>query len=178
MMQKKMKTDEYDVTKNMLKTIRTLTESKVSSNVINEQQTELQTPQVNNSNDENQKNDVDVVNDVDVKLLSSDQNDLKLTDQQKTAISELIDGFKQQVSQIVEFEPGMTLTREQIRLDGYLPDEDINFVFISGKESGVYINADMLKLEQEVATSLEKLAKFEITFKSAMDPIIQERTNN
>lgn len=173
-----MKTDEYDVTKNMLKTIRTLTESKVSSNVINEQQTELQTPQVNNSNDENQKNDVDVVNDVDVKLLSSDQNDLKLTDQQKTAISELIDGFKQQVSQIVEFEPGMTLTREQIRLDGYLPDEDINFVFISGKESGVYINADMLKLEQEVATSLEKLAKFEITFKSAMDPIIQERTNN
>jgi hypothetical protein len=178
MMQKKMKTDEYDVTKNMLKTIRTLTESKVSSNVINEQQTELQTPQVNNSNDENQKNDVDVVNDVDVKLLSSDQNDLKLTDQQKTAISELIDGFKQQVSQIVEFEPGMTLTREQIRLDGYLPDEDINFVFISGKESGVYINADMLKLEQDVATSLEKLAKFEIAYKSAMDPIIQERTNN
>jgi|688.fasta_scaffold255170_2 hypothetical protein len=178
MMQKKMKTDEYDVTKNMLKTIRTLTESKVSSNVINENQTEFQTPQVNTTNDENQKNDIDVINDVDVKLLSSDQNDLKLTDQQKTAISELIDGFKQQVSQIVEFEPGMTLTREQIRLDGYLPDEDINFVFISGKESGVYINADMLKLEQDVATSLEKLAKFEITFKSAMDPIIQERTNN
>ena len=177
-MQKKIKTDEYDVTKNMLKTIRTLTESKVSSNVINEQQTEFQTPQVNNVNDENQKNDVDVINDVDVKLLSSDQNDLKLTDQQKTAISELIDGFKQQVSQIVEFEPGMTLTQEQIRLDGYLHDEDINFVFISGKESGVYINADMLKLEQDVATSLEKLAKFEITFKSAMDPIIQERTNN
>jgi hypothetical protein len=177
-MQKKMKTDEYDVTKNMLKTIRTLTESKVSSNIINENQTELQTPQVNTTNDENQKNDIDVINDVDVKLLSSDQNDLKLTDQQKTAISELIDGFKQQVSQIVEFEPGMTLTREQIRLDGYLPDEDINFVFISGKESGVYINADMLKLEQDVATSLEKLAKFEITFKSAMDPIIQERTNN
>jgi hypothetical protein len=178
MMQKKMKTDEYDVTKNMLKTIRTLTESKVSSNAINEQQTEFQTPQVNNTNDENQKNDVDVINDVDVKLLSSDQNDLKLTDQQKTAISELIDGFKQQVSQIVEFEPGMTLTQEQIRLDGYLPDEDINFVFISGKESGVYINADMLKLEQNVATALEKLAKFEETFKTSIEPLINQRDNN
>lgn len=173
-----MKTDEYDVTKNMLKTIRTLTESKVSSKTINEQQTEFQTPQVNNTNDENQKNDVDVINDVDVKLLSTDQNDLKLTDQQKTAISELIDGFKQQVSQIAEFEPGMTLTQDQIRLDGYLPDEDINFVFIAGKESGVYINADMLKLEQDVATSLEKLAKFEITYKTAMEPLIQERSNN
>lgn len=173
-----MKTDEYDVTKNMLKTIRTLTESKVSSKTINEQQTEFQTPQVNNTNDENQKNDIDVINDVDVKLLSTDQNDLKLTDQQKTAISELIDGFKQQVSQIAEFEPGMTLTQDQIRLDGYLPDEDINFVFIAGKESGVYINADMLKLEQDVATSLEKLAKFEITYKTAMEPLIQERSNN
>ena len=178
MMQKKMKTDEYDVTKNMLKTIRTLTESKVSSKTINEQQTEFQTPQVNNTNDENQKNDVDVINDVDVKLLSTDQNDMKLTDQQKTAISELIDGFKQQVSQIAEFEPGITLTQDQIRLDGYLPDEDINFVFIAGKESGVYINADMLKLEQDVATSLEKLAKFEITYKTAMEPLIQERSNN
>jgi hypothetical protein len=177
-MQKKMKTDDYDVTKNMLKTIRTLTESKVSSKTINEQQTEFQTPQVNNTNDENQKNDVDVINDVDVKLLSTDQNDLKLTDQQKTTISELIDGFKQQVSQIAEFEPGMTLTQDQIRLDGYLPDEDINFVFIAGKESGVYINADMLKLEQDVATSLEKLAKFEITYKTAMEPLIQERSNN
>ena len=173
-----MKTDDYDVTKNMLKTIRTLTESKVSSKTINEQQTEFQTPQVNNTNDENQKNDVDVINDVDVKLLSTDQNDLKLTDQQKTAISELIDGFKQQVSQIAEFEPGITLTQDQIRLDGYLPDEDINFVFIAGKESGVYINADMLKLEQDVATSLEKLAKFEITYKTAMEPLIQERSNN
>lgn len=178
MMQKKMKTDDYDVTRNMLKTIRTLTESKVSSKTINEQQTEFQTPQVNNTNDENQKNDIDVINDVDVKLLSTDQNDLKLTDQQKTAISELIDGFKQQVSQIAEFEPGMTLTQDQIRLDGYLPDEDINFVFIAGKESGVYINADMLKLEQDVATSLEKLAKFEITYKTAMEPLIQERSNN
>ena len=178
MMQKKMKTDDYDVTRNMLKTIRTLTESKVSSKTINEQQTEFQTPQVNNTNDENQKNDVDVINDVDVKLLSTDQNDMKLTDQQKTAISELIDGFKQQVSQIAEFEPGITLTQDQIRLDGYLPDEDINFVFIAGKESGVYINADMLKLEQDVATSLEKLAKFEITYKTAMEPLIQERSNN
>jgi hypothetical protein len=177
-MQKKIKTDEYAVTKNMLKTIRTLTESKFSSNILNEQQTQPQTPQVNNDNVENQKNDIDVINDVDVKLLSNDQNDLKLTDQQKTAISQLIDGFKQQVSQIVEFEPGLTLTQEQIRLDGYLPDEDINFVFISGKESGVYINADMLKLEQNVATALEKLAKFEMIFKSAMDPIIQERANN
>ena len=173
-----MKTDDYDVTRNMLKTIRTLTESKVSSKTINEQQTEFQTPQVNNTNDENQKNDIDVINDVDVKLLSTDQNDLKLTDQQKTAISELIDGFKQQVSQIAEFEPGMTLTQDQVRLDGYLPDEDINFVFIAGKESGVYINADMLKLEQDVATSLEKLAKFEITYKTAMEPLIQERSNN
>ena len=119
-----------------------------------------------------------VVNDVEVKLNSVDQTDLEITEDQKSAISNLIDNFKQQVSQIAEFDPGMTINQDQIRLDGYLPDEDINFVFIAGTESGVYINADMLKLEQNVATALEKLAKFDETFKTSIEPLINQRDNN
>ena len=103
---------------------------------------------------------------------------MKIDENQKTAISTLIDNFKQQVSQIVEFDPGMTINQEQIRLDGYLPDEDINFVFIAGKDSGTYINAEMLKLEHETGNMLEKLAKFEETYKTALEPIISQRDNN
>jgi hypothetical protein len=36
----------------------------------------------------------------------------------------------------------------------------------------------MLKLENEVGTMLEKLAKFDETFKSAMEPLITQRDNN
>lgn len=170
-----MKT-EYDVTKSMLKTIRTLTESKTSNRSINE--VEEFDSSLSDEATKEQKNDVIVINDVDVKLLSTDQADMELNDNQKTTISTLIDNFKQQVSQIAEFDPGITMNQEQIRMDGSLPDEDINFVFIAGVDSGVYINADMLKLEQNVATALEKLAKFEETFKTSLEPLINQRDNN
>ena len=174
-MQKKTKTD-YDVTKNMLKTIRTLTESKVSNRTLNEV-VGFQSPEVDKA-EENLKNDILVVNDVEVKMNSSDESDLELLDSEKTALSQLIDNFKQQVSQIADFEPGFTLNPDQIRLDGSLTDQDISFVFIAGKDSGAYVNADMLKLEQDVANELEKLAKFQETFETAMNPLIQERKTN
>jgi molybdopterin converting factor small subunit len=174
-MQMKTKT-EYDVTKSMLKTIRTLTESKTSNRSINEVE-EFESPLSDEASKE-QKNDITVINNVDVKLLSTDQTDMELNDNQKTTISTLIDNFKQQVSQIAEFDPGITMNQDQIRMDGSLPDEDINFVFIAGVDSGVYINADMLKLEQNVATALEKLAKFNETFKTSLEPLINQRDNN
>lgn len=172
-----MKTkNDYDVMKGMLKTIRTITESKVSNRTLNEA-VGFQSPEVDKS-DENLKNDVMVVNDVEIKMNSSDEADLTLQDSEKTAISQLIDNFKQQVSQIADFTPGITITSDQVRLDGSLTDQDISFVFIAGKESGAYINADMLKLEQDVANELEKLAKFQETFETAMNPLIQERKTN
>jgi len=172
-----MKTkNDYDVMKGMLKTIRTITESKASNRTLNEA-VGFQSPEVDKS-DENLKNDVMVVNDVEIKMNSSDEADLTLQDSEKTAISQLIDNFKQQVSQIADFTPGITIAPDQVRLDGTLTDQDISFVFIAGKESGAYINADMLKLEQDVANELEKLAKFQETFETAMNPLIQERKTN
>lgn len=172
-----MKTrNDYDVTKNMLKTIRTLSESKLSTKTLQEQVGMDELP--SDEADQVQKDDITVINDVDVKLLSNDPQDMKVSDSQKNAISQLIDGFRQQVSQIADFNPGFTLNTDQIRLDGTLPDEDIKFVFIAGKEGGIYINADMLKLEQQTATMLEKLAKFEETFRTAMEPLITERNTN
>ena len=97
---------------------------------------------------------------------------------QKTAISGLIDNFRQQVSQIVEFDPGMTISERQIRLDGKLTDGDISFVFIAGEESGVYVNAEMLKIEAETLVVMEKLVKFEETYKTTMEPMITQRDNN
>lgn len=173
-----MKT-EYDKIKGMLKTLRDLDEARLTENrnirgkyqIINEQE-ETQQPE------QSMKDDVMVVNDVDIKMVSSDSADMKLMDDQKNEISGLIDNFRQQVSQIVSFEPGFSISPEQIRLDGQLTDDDVTFVFIAGKESGVYINAEMLKLEQNTANTLEKLAKFNETFKTSMEPLITQRNNN
>jgi hypothetical protein len=177
----KNQTTGYDATKKMLNTLRKLNESRSTSyNLIkeNDEFNQQPEPQDNESPQDDMKNDVTVVNDVDVKLMSGDNEDLTLMDDQKTAISNIVDNFRQQVSQIVDLEPGFTITPTQIRLDGTLSDQDIKFVLIAGEESGVYIIADMLKLETEVGTMLEKLSKFDDTFKSAMEPLLTQRDNN
>jgi len=123
-------------------------------------------------------NDIFVVNDVDVNVNSSDKSDLTLNDDEKNILSQIIDNFKTQVSQIVNFDPGFTINQNQIRLDGSLTDDDIDFVLISGEERGLYINGDMLKVEAEKLESLNKLLEFQKTFVSSTEEMINQRNNN
>ena len=159
----------YDETKKMLKTLRQLTESIKNKGVLKEQEM---------NNDVPVEDSVDNINDVDVKLISSDKSDMNLTDEQKTSISGLIDSFREQVSQIANLEPGLTINMNQIRLDGTISDIDLSFVLISGEDSGLFINADMLKIEDDVVTTIDKLSKFQLVFEDTMTPIIRERNSN
>ena len=122
----------YDETKKMLDTMRRLTESVKQGNILKEEETDL-------------KDDITVINDVDVKMLSTDNLDLKISDDQKNSISGLIDSFREQVSDLADLDPGITINMTQIRMDGTIPNIDMGFVLISGDESGVYINAVMMK---------------------------------
>lgn len=165
------KNNVYDETKKMLSTLRKLNENNISyKSVVKEQ--------VNDTQVNPQKNDIIVVNDVEIKINTSNDNDLSLEQEDKDTISQMIDNFKQQVSQIVDFEPGVTINENQIRIDGSLTDLDISFVFIAGQENGLYINADMLKIEQETLETLDKLQKFEDVFKTAMEALIDKRNRN
>lgn len=165
--------NQYDFTKGMLNKLRSLNESRTSIKTLSEQ-----VEPVNPETTQEVKDDITVINDVDVKLLSSDEADMKLSEEQQNSISNLIDSFRQEVSQIVEFDPGMTINQNQIRLDGTLTDDDVSFVLIAGEESGVYINADMLKVESETIIILDKLVKFGETFKTSLEPMITQRDNN
>lgn len=170
--------NRYDDTKKMLNILRSLKNTQYRS--INEQfetDQQLQKQDIKVS-DKSTQDDITVINDVDVKILSTDEIDLELSEEHKNILSSIIDSFREQVSQISNLEPGITISEDQIRLDGSLPDEDINFVIIAGNESGLYINADMLKLEEDVLLMLQKLQKFELSFKDGLEPIIRERQNN
>lgn len=149
----------------MLNTLRKLNETKSSFNTLREQE-------------EPTSDDITVINDVDIKLVSSDTVDLELTEEQKNTISSLIDSFREQVSQIAELKPGFTFNETQIRLDGTITDLDINFVFIVGDEGGLYLNADMLLIDNDVMTTITKLSKFELTFRDTIEPLLRERKTN
>lgn len=174
MMQKKSNIG-YDETKRMLNTLRNLNLNKSSYRTLRE---DVQTQDAQEPSTEKVMDDVLVINDVEVKLMSTDRDDMRIKDDQKNSISQLIDNFRQQVSQIVDFDPGMTINEKQVRLDGVLTNEDVNFVLIAGEENGLYVNSDMLKIEDEVMVVIEKLKKFEDTFKTSMEPLITQRFNN
>ena len=165
----------YDETKRMLNTLRNFNLNKSTYGTLRE---DIETQDTQEPSTEKVMDDVLVINDVEVKLLSTDRDDMGIKDDQKNSISQLIDNFRQQVSQIVDFDPGMTINERQVRLDGVLTNEDVNFVLIAGEENGLYINSDMLKIEDEVMVVLDKLIKFEDTFKTSMEPLITQRFNN
>jgi hypothetical protein len=168
----------YDETKKMLNILRGFNTTKSKSIREQVEMGDLQRQDDPTVSDKPLKDDITVINDVDIKMLSTDDMDMELLDDQKNTISTMIDSFREQVSQIANLEPGFTLSQTQIRLDGVLPDEDINFVLIAGEESGLYINADMLKIDEQTLIILQKLQKFEMAFKDGFDPIIRQRQNN
>ena len=171
------KKTEYDQIKGMLNTIRTLNESKnTNKNILKEDIDSDVNPSLESSKE--QYDDVDVINDVEVKVLSTDKEDIELKDEERNVISQLIDNFRQQVSQLADLNPGLTITENQIRLDGTMTETEISFVFIIGEDNGLYFNGDMLNIEQETLDMFDKLLKFKPTFISEMEPLLRTRTNS
>jgi len=177
------KQTSYDEMKGFLNIMRNLNESKVTNKKTITEEVEETRPMepgddINEpapESSQEQFDNVEVVNDVEVKLLSYDQEDVKLQEDEKGSISQLIDSFRQQVAQLAELDPGFTIDDKQIRLDGSISDLDINFVMIVGEDGGLYINSDMLPIENETMTMLDKLVKFLPTYTSAMEPLIRTR---
>lgn len=169
----------YDEIKGMLNAMRTLNESKLTKNnsvlTEEEQPTEPGDDVPSPESYQEKYDNVEVVNEVEVKLISTDQEDVKLKDDEKNSISQLIDSFRQQVAQLSDLNPGFTIDERQIRLDGSISDLDINFVLIAGEEGGLYINSDMLPIENETLDMFTKLSKFKPTFISAMEPMLRDR---
>jgi len=154
----------YDNTKKMLNTLRNLTESTQQKETISEQEEKKEL-----------KDNVTVVAGVEVRTISSTEEDLKIDDQQKKTISDVISNFGTQVSDLGDLRPGITIQSNQIRLDGVLPDVSLDFVIIAGENKGTYLNTAMLKVDYDLLESIQKLLKFEDVFADAMNDLISQR---
>ena len=155
----------YDFTKKMLNTMRNLNENVVSTKKILKEE-------------EDQKMFNLVLNDnVEVKIHSTDQQDLSLSDEEKNSLNQLIQNFKSQVSELASFEEGFNIYVDNVRLDGTI-EEDLGFVLIAGNNRGLYINANMLKIEQETVEIISKLEKFQHAFDDVVIEIMNNRKNN
>ena len=155
---------DYDKTKKMLNTLRNLNESTVNKKTLNEQEEEKEL-----------KDTVTVVDGVEVRMIASTDEDLQLDDQQKKTIGDVISNFGTQVSDLGDLRPGITIQSNQIRLDGKLPDVELDFVIIAGQNKGTYLNTAMLKTSYELLESIQKLMRFEDVFADSMNDLISQR---
>lgn len=151
----------YDDIKKMLNRLRTISENTQSSRTLNEEKVDT----------------LVIGNNVEVKTHSDDEQDLKISEEEKNSLNQLIENFKSQVYELVSFEEGFNVYSNSVRLDGKISD-DLSFVFISGEDAGLYINCNMLKIEAENADIINKLYKFEHTFQDVTNDLILARKNN
>ena len=175
-MNKNSKGNSYDQIKGMLNTMRNF--DKNSRNRINEQQEPETNFRPNNQQAGQEKKDFIVINNVEVVISSSDEMDFQLSDEEKGKISQVIDDFRTEITEMVDFGK-LQIYNNSAKLNGILNQYNINFVLSAGDDQGVFIgNSSLVKITREVLELLSKMENFGYKFNSTIDDVISNRKQN
>jgi hypothetical protein len=90
--------------------------------------------------------------------------DLDITTDDKLAFQEPMDDFNT-----------LNVYPNNVEWSGHLIDEDINFTFTIGEDSGIYIDGTMIKVDEQFDNLIHKLQQFYQKFKSKWSKIIAGR---
>ena len=98
-------------------------------------------------------------------LHGKNKNNLDITTDEKTAFQETMDEFVDEVSDLVDFNT-LNVYPNNVDWSGKVIDQDIEFTFTIGEDSGIYINGDMIKVDADFLEMLNNLQQFYQKFKS------------
>jgi hypothetical protein len=85
-----------------------------------------------------------------------------------------MDEFVAEVSDMVDFNP-LNVYQDSVEWSGKLIEFDMDFMYRIGETNGVYVDSDMVKVDQEFDMMIDKLRKFYEKFKSKWAKIIASR---
>jgi hypothetical protein len=177
--------DSYDETKMMLNKIRQIqSTAKPKYGMIREQVVDASDDQstqgtqgmTNSVPSQPQKGEGDfaVINDVEVKINSDDPEDLQLSDEEKGKISQLIDDFRAEVSETVEFGQ-LNIYDTSAKLDGRISEIGLEFTLSTGDDTGLYIKGSMLKIDDTSLGMINKLKVYEVKFANSINDLLVTR---
>lgn len=174
-------TNEYDEIKNLLKRTRMLMEQNEPLNLAKSIESKI--------SDDSQKNTTD---DIDVNQVKKDKSktyrisgglltlhgkekkDIELTTEEKSAFQETMDEFVAEVSDLSDFGV-LNMYPNEVQWSGKVIDFDVEFFFSIGENNGVYINGDMIKLDEKLTDLISKLTSYYDKFKAKWAKIISVR---
>ncbi len=105
---------------------------------------------------------------------SKNTSDLQLTTDDKIAFQESVNEFKQDVTEIADFNK-LNLYPTNVEWSGKITELDIEFFFSVAETNGVYINGTMIKLDDEFTEISNKLKMYYEKFKTKWSKIISTR---
>ena len=177
--------NSYDETKKMLKTLRNLQEAnQKKGKVIEEQapqgvsfQQGREENAFSNNNYERsgeEGSDYAVINDVEIVVHSEDPEDLELNEEEKGKISQLIDDFRTEVIETAEFDK-MDIYEASAKLTGTIREFGISFTLSTGDDTGLYINTQMAKIDENSLDVIEKLKAYEAKYSATINDLLVRR---
>jgi len=103
-----------------------------------------------------------------------DQKDLQITSLEKQSFQETMDEFVIEVSDMVDF-GSLNVYKDSVEWSGKLIEFDMDFMYRIGETNGVYVNSEMVKVDQDFDQMIEKLRQYYEKFKSKWAKIIASR---
>ena len=102
------------------------------------------------------------------------KQDVELTSDEKVAFQETMDEFVEQVSDLSDFGT-LHVYPNNVEWSGKVIDFDLEFFYSIGENNGVYINGDMIKLDESLVELINKLTTYYEQFKSKWAKILASR---
>jgi len=107
-------------------------------------------------------------------LHGKQKTDLDITSDDKIAFQQTMDEFIDEVSDLVDFNT-LNVYPNNVEWSGKVIDEDIEFMFSIGEDSGIYIQGNMIKVDENFIEFVRKLQTFYEKFKSKWAKVLAGR---
>ena len=182
--------DRYDEIKSLLKKSRMLLEQETQDNVAASVQSRIDQDMDyetavddKEAGDDIEDGDAPVQKDKTQKyrisggilaLHGKDRSELDITSDEKIAFQETMDEFVEEVSDLVDFNT-LNVYPNNVDWSGKIIDQDIEFTLTIGENSGIYINGEMIKVDQDFLNIINKLQQYYQKFKSKWGKVLANR---
>lgn len=100
--------------------------------------------------------------------------DLQLTTDEKNAFTSSIDEFRTDVAELVDF-GRLNVFHDNVEWSGKILENDIEFFYTVNEPNGIYINGQMIKIDQEYLETIGKLQSHYEKFKTKWSKIVASR---
>ena len=109
-----------------------------------------------------------------VRLYGDTKQETEITTLEKETFQETMEEFVNEVTELADFDV-LIIYPNTVTWSGNIIEYNLEFNMTIGEENGVYINGDMMKIDDELLELIQKLKQFYIKFKTKWGKVLGSR---